>query len=83
MEPVVTVLMPVYNAEVYLREAIDSILQQTLTDFEFLIVDDASTDNSVPIIQSYNDPASACCKMKPTAAFRLRSTGALKPPIAN
>jgi glycosyltransferase involved in cell wall biosynthesis len=46
----------VYNAEVYLREAIDSILQQTFTDFEFLIVDDASTDNSISIIQSYNDP---------------------------
>jgi glycosyltransferase involved in cell wall biosynthesis len=56
MEPVVTVLMPVYNAEVHLREAIDSILQQTLTHFEFLIVDDASTDNSHSIIQSYNDP---------------------------
>lgn len=50
-----TVLMPVYNAEKFLREAINSILGQTLHDFEFLIIDDASTDNSVAIIESYND----------------------------
>src|SRR5688572_25142970 len=53
--PCVTVLMPVYNAEKYLKEAIDSILQQTLTDFEFLIIDDGSTDASVRIIRSYAD----------------------------
>jgi glycosyltransferase involved in cell wall biosynthesis len=55
MQPLVTVLMPVYNAEAFLREAIESILQQTLTNFEFLIIDDGSTDNSVSIIKSYND----------------------------
>lgn len=48
-------LMPVFNAEKYLREAIDSVLQQTHTDFEFLIVDDGSTDSSPSIIQSYDD----------------------------
>ena len=53
--PKVTVLMPVYNREKYLREAIDSILSQTFTDFEFLIVDDGSTDNSLEIINSYSD----------------------------
>jgi glycosyltransferase involved in cell wall biosynthesis len=51
----ITVLMPVYNGEKYLREAIDSILNQTFTDFEFLIVDDGSTDNSVEIINSYQN----------------------------
>jgi glycosyltransferase involved in cell wall biosynthesis len=55
-KPLVTVLMPVYNAEKYLREAIDSILDQTLTNFEFLIVDDGSKDSSIDIINSYNDP---------------------------
>jgi hypothetical protein len=54
--PVMTVLMPVYNAELFLREAMDSILHQTFTDFEFLIIDDGSTDSSVNIIQSYTDP---------------------------
>ncbi len=48
--------MPVYNAEAYLRPAIESILDQSFTDFEFLIVDDGSTDHSVEIISSYNDP---------------------------
>jgi len=53
--PKVTVLMPVYNGEKYIREAIESILRQTFTDFEFLIVNDGSTDKSIEIIQSYND----------------------------
>lgn len=54
--PLVTVLMPVYNGERYLRESIESILNQTFTDFEFLIINDGSTDNSKEIILSYNDP---------------------------
>ena len=50
-----TVLMPVYNGTRYLREAIDSILKQTFEDFEFLIVDDASTDESAHVVLSYSD----------------------------
>lgn len=50
--PKATVLMPVYNGEKYLREAIDSILNQTYTDFEFLIINDVSTDSSREIISS-------------------------------
>lgn len=53
---VVTVLMPVYNAEKFLGEAIESILSQTFTDFDFLIIDDASTDRSASIIEGYSDP---------------------------
>ena len=55
-KPRVTVLMSVYNGEKYLREAIDSILGQTFKDFEFLILDDGSTDSSAEIIRSYSDP---------------------------
>ncbi len=47
--------MPVYNGEKYLRETIESILNQTYRDFEFIIIDDGSTDNSVKIIESYKD----------------------------
>ncbi len=47
--------MPVYNGARYLQEAIDSILAQTLTDFELLIVDDGSTDNSVELVAAYAD----------------------------
>ncbi|MCI5207526.1 MAG: glycosyltransferase [Candidatus Electrothrix sp. ATG2] len=55
MTPKVTVLMAVYNGEEFLREAVDSILEQTFSDFEFLIVDDGSTDDSTVIIESYRD----------------------------
>lgn len=51
----VSVLMSVYNGEKHLREAIDSILDQTYEDFEFIIVNDGSTDSSEEIIQGYDD----------------------------
>ncbi len=54
--PKVTVLMSVYNGERFLREAIESILNQTYKCFEFLIINDGSTDRSREIILSYNDP---------------------------
>ncbi len=54
-DPKVSVLMAVYNGERYLREAIESILAQTFTDFEFLIVNDGSTDSSRDIVLSYHD----------------------------
>ncbi|TWR25188.1 glycosyltransferase [Mucilaginibacter pallidiroseus] len=53
--PAISVIMPVYNSEAYLREAIESVLNQSFTDFEFLIFNDGSTDNSADIILSYND----------------------------
>jgi glycosyltransferase involved in cell wall biosynthesis len=55
MSPEVTVLMSVYNGEKYLRESIDSILNQSFSNFKFLIIDDASTDSSREIIRSYKD----------------------------
>ena len=54
-EPLITVLMPVYNCAGFLREAIDSVLSQTCGDFEFLIINDGSTDASESIILSYAD----------------------------
>lgn len=50
IEPEVSVIMPVYNAESYIAAAIESILQQTFTSFELIIIDDGSTDNSAEII---------------------------------
>ena len=55
MAPLVSVIMPVYNSEKFVAEAIDSVLGQTFTDFEFLIVDDGSTDGSGKIIQDCAD----------------------------
>jgi len=54
--PQVSVLMPVYNSEKYIREAIESMLNQIYTDFEFIIILDPSIDNSQAIIESYADP---------------------------
>ncbi len=54
--PYVSVLIPVYNGERFLRQTIESILAQTFTDFELILVDDCSSDRSAAIIQSYNDP---------------------------
>jgi glycosyltransferase involved in cell wall biosynthesis len=48
--------MPVYNAEHYLNESIDSILNQSYTDYEFVIVNDGSTDRSAEVIKAYTDP---------------------------
>ena len=53
MEPTISVAMPVYNGEKYLAEAIDSILAQTYSDFELVIVDDGSTDGSLKILREY------------------------------
>lgn len=54
--PKVSVIMPVYNAEKYIEETIDSILGQTFKDYEFLIIDDGSTDKSLQILNSCTDP---------------------------
>ena len=52
--PLISVVMPVYNALPFLDESISSILNQTLTDFEFVIVDDASTDGSVELLREWS-----------------------------
>ena len=55
-EPAVTVLMPVRNGAAHVRESIDSILGQTFTDFELLVIDDGSTDATPKILRSIRDP---------------------------
>lgn len=51
----VSILMSVYNGEKYLKQAVDSILGQTFGDFEFIVVDDASTDGTAAVLDSYAD----------------------------
>src|SRR5690349_16134151 len=52
----ISVLMPVYNGAAYIAEAVQSVLDQTFTDFQLIIVDDGSTDNTVRIISTFYDP---------------------------
>lgn len=55
-KPIISVIMSVYNEEKYLRDSLGSVITQTLEDFELIIVDDCSTDKTVEIIQSFEDP---------------------------
>lgn len=54
--PKVSITIPLYNCESHLRQTIDSVLAQTSTDFELIIIDDHSSDHSYRIAKSYNDP---------------------------
>ena len=56
LNPLVSVIMPVYNAEQFLDRAIQSILNQTYDKWELLLIDDCSTDNSLKLINKYSDP---------------------------
>ena len=60
----ITVLMSVYNGENHLEEAIESILKQTFTNFEFIIIDDGSEDTSLKIINNYKDKRISLLKNK-------------------
>jgi hypothetical protein len=73
MPPLITVLMPVHNGETHLAEAMQSILRQSLRDFEFLIIDDASTDDSVSIIEDFKDSRIRLIQ----SPARLKLSGAL------
>ena len=53
-QPLISVLMPAYNAEKYISESIDSILNQSYKNFEFIIIDDFSTDKTYEIIKKYS-----------------------------
>lgn len=54
-DPQISVIMPVFNGEKHLNEAVDSILDQTFKDFEFIIINDGSVDNTSKILDSYSD----------------------------
>ena len=70
--PKVTVVVPIYNVEKYLRQCLDSIVNQTLKDIEIICVDDGSTDSSPQIIQEYMDKDSRVKVItKPNSGYGL------------
>ena len=55
LHPRVSILMSVYNGADYVYEAVQSILKQSFTDFELIIIDDGSTDETIKIVNSFED----------------------------
>ena len=56
MTPKVSIITPCYNSSEFIEETIKSVLDQTFQDWEWLITDDKSSDNTAEIIKKYNDP---------------------------
>lgn len=74
--PQVSVIIPAYNAGKYLAETINSVLAQSYTDFEIIISDDGSTDNTEAISKSYNDPRIKYKQQKNSGVSAARDNGA-------
>lgn len=76
MQPVtVSVIMPAYNSEVYIRESIDSVLAQSFTDFELIVVDDGSTDATAAIVQRVMDQRVRLIRQPNRGVSVARNTG--------
>ena len=54
--PEISVIVPTYNGAMYLQETLDALLVQTFPNFELLVIDDGSTDNSASVVESIEDP---------------------------
>ena len=77
IKPIVSVIIPVYNAEKHLRECLDSVVNQTLKDIEIICVDDGSTDGSYSILEEYKtlDPRIRVLRQKNSYAGTARNRG--------
>lgn len=73
--PRISVIIPLYNKEKSIARTIESILKQTLQDFELVIVDDGSTDNSVDIVRGFNDDRIVLVQQKNAGPGAARNTG--------
>lgn len=78
MSPTVSVIMPVYNVEAYVAEAIESVLAQTFADFELIIVDDGGTDRSLEICRAYHDSRIRIVSQANRGLAGARNTGILE-----
>src|SRR6266540_1479939 len=73
--PSVSVVIPTYNRASLLREAIDSVLNQTFNDLELIIVDDGSTDNTEEVVHSFTDHRLMYLKQQNEGASSARNAG--------
>jgi glycosyltransferase involved in cell wall biosynthesis len=73
--PKVSVIMPVYNGEVYLEKSINTLLSQSFNDWELVVVDDGSTDTTPLILQRFTDPRIRTFRQKNGGEARARNTG--------
>lgn len=75
MTPTVSVIMPVYNTAKYIEAAIDSVLAQTFTNFELLIIDDEGSDNSIDLCRAYDDRRIRIISQRNRGLAGARNTG--------
>lgn len=73
--PIFSVVIPVYNVERYIERCIDSVLAQTFRSFEIICVDDASPDNSVALVENYDDPRIRIVHQQNRGLAGARNTG--------
>ena len=73
--PRISVVMPVYNVEDYVGAAIESVLSQSFTDFELIIVDDGGTDDSIAICRGFTDPRICIISQANRGLAGARNTG--------
>lgn len=73
--PIVSVVMPVYNTAKYVQAAVESVLAQTFTNFELLIIDDAGTDHSIELCRRYDDPRIRIISQANRGLAGARNTG--------
>ncbi|HEV2694565.1 MAG TPA: glycosyltransferase family 2 protein [Verrucomicrobiae bacterium] len=72
--PLISIIIPTYNREHCVRQSLDSVLAQTFTDYELIVIDDGSSDGTVEILKSYGDKIRLICQ-KNAGAGAARNTG--------
>ena len=73
--PLISVVIPAYNHEKFIGAAIDSVLGQTVADFELIVIDDGSTDGTAAVVQKYDDPRLSFYHQENQDAFNTINRG--------